>query len=81
MNGRSNHSGISWIVVGLAIAASVALFSNSGLLQPSHTNSCLQFAELKTIITPPPPPPPVDSGTVDLRDKKGPLIPRIPSTV
>jgi hypothetical protein len=41
------------------------------------------LAELKTIVVPPPPPPPppVDSGTVDLRDKKGPLIPHIPSVV
>jgi len=42
------------------------------------------FAELKTIVVPPPPPPPpphTDPNTVDLSDKKGPLIPHIPSVV
>ena len=43
------------------------------------------LAGLKTVVVPPPPPPPppphTDPNTVDLSDKKGPLIPHIPSVV
>ena len=72
MNGH--RQGMWAGIATLAVAGVIAL---AALGQPGQSAPGQSVAELKTIIVPPPPPP-VDSGTVDLRDKKGPLIPHIP---
>jgi hypothetical protein len=61
-------------VLGLGLAAWLGGYAGAGSESP-------MLAELKTIVVPPPPPPHTDPNTVDLSDKKGPLIPRIPSVV
>ena len=74
MKGSANM----WMCTLLAGAClTVALTDRLGARQSGP-----MLAELKTIVVPPPPPPPhTDPNTVDLSDKKGPLIPHIPSVV
>ena len=81
MNGQTHKGAMLGTWAGLATLAAAGVVALVALGQSTSGVTDQQVAELKTIIVPPPPPPPVDSGTVDLRDKKGPLIPHIPSVV
>ena len=64
----------------LAVVAGGLVLAGRGLSQADNAAGTQYYAELVNKITPPPPPPHTDPNVVDLSDKKGPLIPRIPGS-